>query len=73
MVHYIDVFPFSKEKANDVLLKGKKLISVENNSTGQFAQVLRMYTGIEVDQQILRYDGRPLSPEYILERIELEK
>jgi 2-oxoglutarate ferredoxin oxidoreductase subunit alpha len=41
-------------------------VSVESNFTGQMAGRIRRETGIHIDEQILRYDGRPISPEYIL-------
>jgi 2-oxoglutarate ferredoxin oxidoreductase subunit alpha len=44
-------------------------VDVENNSTGQFATFLRAHTGIEVDHKILKFDGQPFSPEYILDRL----
>jgi len=44
------------------------LIAVEENSTGQFAALAERH-GIVPDEQILRYDGRPLSPDYLIEKI----
>jgi 2-oxoglutarate ferredoxin oxidoreductase subunit alpha len=38
-------------------LKGKRLLSVENNATGQFAGLLKRDLGITVDHQILKYNG----------------
>jgi 2-oxoglutarate ferredoxin oxidoreductase subunit alpha len=37
--------------------KGKRLFSVENNATGQFAGLLKRELGITVDHQILKYNG----------------
>jgi 2-oxoglutarate ferredoxin oxidoreductase subunit alpha len=45
---------------------------VENNATGQFSRLLRAYTGVQVGDQILRFDGRPFSPGYILDRVRQE-
>ena len=43
------------------LLKGvKKLIVVENNATAQLARLIKSY-GFNVDDKILKYDGRPFS------------
>jgi hypothetical protein len=33
---------------------------------GQMAHLIRAETGIEVNKKILRFDGRPLTPQYIL-------
>lgn len=51
-------FPVDAFKA---ALKGvKKIISVENNATGQLGSLINSY-GIKVDREILKYDGRPFS------------
>jgi 2-oxoglutarate ferredoxin oxidoreductase subunit alpha len=39
---------------------------VENNYTGQFKRLLQSETCLNVEHSILRYDGRPVSPEDIL-------
>jgi 2-oxoglutarate ferredoxin oxidoreductase subunit alpha len=70
MACFVDLFPFPGEAAQEALRSAGRLVSVENNATGQFATLLRASTGIEVDQAIHRYDGRPFSPQYILDRIE---
>ena len=70
MVHFGDVYPFPSEAAQSALRSAGRLVAVEGNATGQFATLLRAYAGIEVDGQIHRYDGRPFSPEYILDHIE---
>ncbi|HKL23563.1 MAG TPA: hypothetical protein VJ895_02315 [Candidatus Nanoarchaeia archaeon] len=53
---YIEPFP----KKVESLLKGKKkIVSVENNATGQLCDVIREKTGVKIDEKILRYDARP--------------
>ena len=44
-------------------------MAVENNATGQFARLLRTETGRLVDAQVLKFDGRPFSPAYVLDRL----
>ena len=68
-LHFTDIWPFPEEKVQPFLTSAKRLVDVESNATGQFAKFLRTYTGKVVDQQILRFDGQPLSPDYILERL----
>ncbi len=46
----------------------KRLIAVEENSTGQFSALAEQH-GIVPDEKILRYDGRPFSPDYLIEKI----
>jgi 2-oxoglutarate ferredoxin oxidoreductase subunit alpha len=69
-LHFSDIWPFPEDRAQPLLESARRLVSVENNATGQFAMLLRAHTGVQVSGQILRYDGRPLSPEYILDRLD---
>jgi 2-oxoglutarate ferredoxin oxidoreductase subunit alpha len=66
MVHFHDLWPFPREAAAEAL-KGGTLVSVENNYTGQFKRLLQSETCIRVDHAILRYDGRPFSPQTVLD------
>ena len=43
----------------------RKVVVVEGNGTGQFAQLLRA-EGATVDAMALKYDGRPFTPEWIV-------
>jgi 2-oxoglutarate ferredoxin oxidoreductase subunit alpha len=45
---------------------------VENNATAQFARLLRAETGHQVSGSILKFDGRPFSPTYILGQLRKE-
>lgn len=69
LLHITDVWPFPADAVSEALAKAKRVVSVEGNYTGQMAGLIRRETGIEADQQILRYDGRPFSPEYILREL----
>jgi 2-oxoglutarate ferredoxin oxidoreductase subunit alpha len=68
-LHFTDIWPCSEDEVRPLLESAKHLVAVESNATGQFARLLRASTGIQVDDQILRFDGRPFSPEYILARL----
>lgn len=54
--------PFPLRQLQDALGGIKKIISVENNATAQLAGLLKAH-GFDVDEKILRYDGRPFSVE----------
>jgi 2-oxoglutarate ferredoxin oxidoreductase subunit alpha len=69
LIHFTDMWPFPEEKVLPILESAKRLVNVESNGTAQFASLLRGQTGRKVDHNILRYDGRPLSPDYILARL----
>jgi 2-oxoglutarate ferredoxin oxidoreductase subunit alpha len=70
LLHVVDVWPVAEDKVRPMLESAKRLVDVESNATGQFARLIRAYTGVEVDAKILRFDGRPFSPQYILDRLE---
>jgi hypothetical protein len=38
---------------------------VESNYTAQFARLIRMNTGIDIKERILRYDGEAFTGEYL--------
>ncbi len=65
LVHFRDLWPFPVEAAGKAL-KGGRLVTVENNYTGQFKRLLQSETCIQVDHTIRRYDGRPFSLEDVL-------
>jgi 2-oxoglutarate ferredoxin oxidoreductase subunit alpha len=72
MLHIVDTWPFPVEPAAQMLAAAKRTIAVENNYSGQMADLIRMVTGHRVADRILKYDGRSLSPEYILKNVERE-
>lgn len=69
VLQFIDIWPFPIDKVLPFLQNANILISVEQNYTGQLANLLDMETCIGITRKILRYDGRPISPEYILEKL----
>ncbi|WP_406662512.1 2-oxoacid:acceptor oxidoreductase subunit alpha [Methanolobus sp. ZRKC3] len=66
LVHYNYVYPFPASQTREILRRSKKIICVEGNATGQFARLLTSDTGVELTGKILRYDGKPFSPEFIV-------
>jgi 2-oxoglutarate ferredoxin oxidoreductase subunit alpha len=68
--HFNHLYPLDKEKIKNLFVSGKRYILVENNSWGQFGKILTMETGIEIKEKILRYDGRPIEVEEIVQIIQ---
>lgn len=68
-VHINQVFPFSKELEPILNGPGTKYV-VESNYSGQLQKLLGMEFAWKPDGSVRRYDGRPLGPDYILERLE---
>jgi 2-oxoglutarate ferredoxin oxidoreductase subunit alpha len=68
MLHCCDVYPLRREGFAPRIGDRAKVVAVENNYTGQFADLLLRETGIRVAETILKYDGRPFSAEEIASR-----
>ena len=73
MIHYSELFPFNARHVPIEELKKSKIIAVENNYTGQFADLFSQETGLSIDQRILRYDGRPFTARDISDQIKAIK
>jgi 2-oxoglutarate ferredoxin oxidoreductase subunit alpha len=67
-----ELWPFPVEAVTSALGDTKKSIVIENNATGQLAHLIRAETGVKVDSTILKFDGRPFSPEYIVGEVKKE-
>ena len=63
-----DIYPLPQEKLK-TYAKGRTLINVEQNATGQLASLIREETGIECHKSILKYDGRQISGEEIVKQV----
>lgn len=62
-----DVWPMSGEILENCPAESK-LVAVEGNYSGQLARQITAVTGRRFDYLINRYDGRPFSPKYIINR-----
>ena len=66
VLHFKQVYPLREEQFIDYLEAAGEVVAVEGNATGQFAKFVAQETGFRVGSYILRFDGRPLSPQYVL-------
>ena len=73
LLHFVDIWPFPEAKATPLIEAARELVAVEGNQSGQFAHLVRAVTGRRPDKLVLRWDGRPLSSEYIIQRLEEAK
>ncbi len=69
MLHFNQVHPFRIEEVSNILNKARKVCVIENNFTGQFARLLHSETGISATHKILKFDGRPFTPQLLLESV----
>jgi 2-oxoglutarate ferredoxin oxidoreductase subunit alpha len=66
-VHFAQAYPLHPDTAG-LLGESLKVVVVEQNATGQFARLLHSETGIRPHGSILRFDGRPLTAQYIVDQ-----
>jgi 2-oxoglutarate ferredoxin oxidoreductase subunit alpha len=55
------IAPFLSEEVTAVLSICKRLVMIEANFTSQMSRLLRMETGIHIQDRILKYDGEPFT------------
>ncbi len=67
-IHIEYIYPVKKEIA-DILSKYKNIVIVENNYSSQYAKLLRMETGFNIEKKILKYDGEPFTPLQLLDEV----
>ncbi len=61
MVHLKCVWPFPAEAVSGLVGKGRKVVTVEQNYSGQLAQLLLQECGLRVAGTVRQYDGRQLA------------
>ena len=66
VLHFSQVWPLVPDRFMSRLKKAGQAVMVEGNATGQMANLIRRETGFEFAKSIRRYDGLPITPEYIL-------
>jgi 2-oxoglutarate ferredoxin oxidoreductase subunit alpha len=67
-LHFRQVYPLHSDTRR-YLEKAKRRVIVENNGTAQFAKLLRLETGFEMDREILQYNGLPFSVDALERRL----
>lgn len=65
-LHFTDIYPIPREASLKIINKCKRIISVEANMCNSMCRQLLAETGFEVKEHINRWDGEPLTGEYIV-------
>lgn len=68
-LHFSCMWPLPEGQVKEMLLSFKNILLVENNSTAQLGQLIKMVTGIDIKNKLLKYSGRPIYPEEILVKV----
>ncbi len=68
-LHFTDIYPLRTELLKEVFTSSKRVVSIEHNATSQFASLVAMETGLKFDGYINKYDGRPLTPRWVITQL----
>ena len=68
MLYFKQVYPLHPDTMS-YLRRAARTIIVENNATAQFAAVIKLHTGIDIQDRILKYDGMPFSVEELVDHL----
>ncbi|HEX9871510.1 MAG TPA: 2-oxoacid:acceptor oxidoreductase subunit alpha [Candidatus Tectomicrobia bacterium] len=68
LMQVVDIWPFPDQAVADVLRSSRQVLVVENNFTGQMANLIRQQTGIEC-AKVVKYNGAPFSPNELYQRL----
>jgi 2-oxoglutarate ferredoxin oxidoreductase subunit alpha len=70
ILHFSQVWPLVPDQFLGYLQSAGEVVCVEGNVYGQLARLVRRETGFGAHRRVLRYDGLPITPEYILRELE---
>ena len=63
------MWPLHTAKFEELSAKAKRTVLVEATFQGQLAKLIKMETGLDFDEQILKYDGRPFFYDELLSKL----
>ena len=66
---FSQVWPLVPDQFVSFLQEAEEVIAVEGNALGQLSRLIRRETGFHITRRVLRYDGLPITPEYILNNL----
>ncbi len=58
--------PFPAKEVEEILRRAKRIVSVEENYSGQLAQLVQEHTCVRIEERINKYDGRPFSEDELV-------
>ncbi|HEY5133475.1 MAG TPA: 2-oxoacid:acceptor oxidoreductase subunit alpha [Candidatus Krumholzibacteriaceae bacterium] len=70
-LHFSQVWPLVSAQFIARLEAAGSVVCVEGNAFGQLARLIRRETGFEIEERVSRYDGLPITPDYILRELSM--
>jgi 2-oxoglutarate ferredoxin oxidoreductase subunit alpha len=71
-LHYTYLWPLCTEKLQELVKRSKQSVLIEQNYQGQLGKLIRMECGLDIQDRVLKYDGRPFFYDELLSLL-LEK
>jgi 2-oxoglutarate ferredoxin oxidoreductase subunit alpha len=68
-LHFNHIYPFS-DGTRDLLIKADKKVIIENNATSQFGKLVKIFTGVDFNEKILKYNGLPFMLEEVVDSLD---
>jgi 2-oxoglutarate ferredoxin oxidoreductase subunit alpha len=68
-LHITWMSPFPAKVVKTILEKAKHIVNIECNYSAALGGLIKENTGIEITDNLLKYDGRPFFPEEISEKL----
>jgi len=65
------VHPLPREYVKEILEKAERIIDIEMNYSGQLGEIITEKTGILMDFQIVKYNGRPMTTTEVYNALKL--
>ena len=69
LLHLNQIWPFPVEAVSTAIKNAQHCYVIENNATGQLAGLIQRETGLSSNGNILKYDGRPFTPDIIMREL----
>ena len=69
LLHYKQVHPLHQSTA-DYLKKANRTIIIESNATSQLGKQIKLHTGIDIDEKMLKYNGQSFAVDEVVERLD---
>jgi 2-oxoglutarate ferredoxin oxidoreductase subunit alpha len=68
-LHYTYLWPLRTRELQMLAKRSKRIVLVEQNYQGQLGMLIRMSCGLDIPDQILKYDGRPFFYDELLSSV----
>jgi 2-oxoglutarate ferredoxin oxidoreductase subunit alpha len=69
VIHVPQIWPLPLDHLLEMLSRAEEVVCVEGSPTGQLARLIYRETGFNVKRSVLRHDGLPITPEFILREL----